>query len=950
MRQTSSEIAETVRESLERYFKDLDGERPRAIYDMVLKNVEKPMLETVLGKARGQPDDRGGNARHQPQHAAQEDQPAQDQGVSGGVPKRERGGADAARFSVPPSRRPRKWTSASGRRSSASPTRPASSSSPRSLALSASRSSPPAAPRSCSRRAASRSPRSPTTPASRRCSTAGEDAAPEDPRRPPRAPRPARSTWRRSEERASSRSTWWSSTSTRSRRRSRGPDCTLDEAIENIDIGGPAMVRAAAKNHAGVAVVTDPADYDAMLAEMEGDRRRARGRDALRAREEGVRAHRRVRRRDRELPHRPRRGAAAARLPRAADPAVREGRRQLRYGENPHQLAAFYRDPAPAAGSLAGYAPAPGQGAVVQQHRRRRRGVGMREDASTEPACVIVKHANPCGVAVGGRSCSPPTSKAFTTDPTSAFGGIIAFNRPLDGADRGRGREAVRRGGHRAATSSAEARARARERRRTCACSRCRWRTRRKRFDLKRVGGGLLVQTPDATNVAAAELKVVTKRAPTDAELRGPALRLAGRQVREVQRDRVLRRRHDARRRRRPDEPRRQRAHRRRSRRRTPGCRSPARSSRPTRSSRSATALDVVAQAGAKAVIQPGGSVRDDEVIAAADEHGAGDGVHRRAALPALRREAPRHRRRRPRARAGLEAGAVARACRRSSSRPATAAPRASRGVENVADHRSRRARRLRAATRRSTLTVVGPEAPLAAGVVDRFRARGPAHLRPDAGRGAARELEGVRQGASCSATAIPTARYEAFDDAAAAHAYVDAHGAPIVVKADGLAAGKGVVVAATRDEAHAAIDAMLGDSALGDAGARVVIEEFLEGEEASFIVLSTARNVLPLATSQDHKRLRRRRPGPEHRRHGRLLAGAGGHAERARARDARDHRCRRSPAWPQDGMPFTGFLYAGLMIDAHGTPKTRRVQLPPRRPRDAADPDAPEERPVRRC
>ena len=152
-------------------------------------------------------------------------------------------------------------------------------------------------------------------------------------------------------------------------------------------------------------------------------------------------------------------------------------------------------------------------------------------------------------------------------------------------------------------------------------------------------------------------------------------------------------------------------------------------------------------------------------------------------------------------------------------------------------------------------LTVVGPEAPLAAGAVDLFRARG---LRVFGPTRAAAQLESSKDFAKAfmKRHGIPTAAYETFTDADAAHAYVDRKGAPIVVKADGLAAGKGVVVAQSTDEAHAAIDAMLLDNRMGTAGARVVIEDFLEGEEASFIVISDGRHALALASSQDHKRL----------------------------------------------------------------------------------------------
>ena len=168
----------------------------------------------------------------------------------------------------------------------------------------------------------------------------------------------------------------------------------------------------------------------------------------------------------------------------------------------------------------------------------------------------------------------------------------------------------------------------------------------------------------------------------------------------------------------------------------------------------------------------------------------------------------------------------------------------------------------------------------------------------------------------------IPTAKYQTFSDAAQAHAYIDANGAPIVIKADGLAAGKGVVVAMSLEEAHAAVDNMLLDNRLGDAGARVVIEEFLAGEEASFIVMCDGKNVLPLATSQDHKRLKDHDEGPN-------TGGMGAYSPAPIVTPAMHARVMREIINPtingmaKDGIPFTGFLYAGLMIDADGNPKT---------------------------
>jgi len=218
-------------------------------------------------------------------------------------------------------------------------------------------------------------------------------------------------------------------------------------------------------------------------------------------------------------------------------------------------------------------------------------------------------------------------------------------------------------------------------------------------------------------------------------------------------------------------------------------------------------------------------------------------------------------------------------------------------------------------------LTVVGPEAPLAAGVVDAFTDAG---LRIFGPRKAAAQLESSKDFAKAFMIrhGIPTARYATFTSAAEAKAYVEKHGAPIVIKADGLAAGKGVVVATTKAEALAAIDAMLGEKKLGSAGERVVIEEFLQGEEASFIVMSDGVNVLALATSQDHKRLRDGDEGPN-------TGGMGAYSPapivtpKIHARVMREIIMPAVQGMAKDGTPYVGFLYAGLMIDSSGTPRT---------------------------
>jgi phosphoribosylamine---glycine ligase len=232
------------------------------------------------------------------------------------------------------------------------------------------------------------------------------------------------------------------------------------------------------------------------------------------------------------------------------------------------------------------------------------------------------------------------------------------------------------------------------------------------------------------------------------------------------------------------------------------------------------------------------------------------------------------------------------------------------------------------AQTEKIDLTVVGPEAPLAAGVVDEFRRRGLRIFGPTA---AAAQLESSKAFAKdfMQRHRIPTAAHQTFADAALAHAYVDQQGAPIVIKADGLAAGKGVVVASTLTQAHEAIDWMLDNTAhntLGvqhnAGGARVVIEEFLTGEEASFIVLCDGKNVLPLATSQDHKRLADGDQGPN-------TGGMGAYSPAPVVTPEVYQSAMQDIILPtiegmrKDGIPFTGFLYAGLMIGQDGKPKT---------------------------
>lgn len=218
-------------------------------------------------------------------------------------------------------------------------------------------------------------------------------------------------------------------------------------------------------------------------------------------------------------------------------------------------------------------------------------------------------------------------------------------------------------------------------------------------------------------------------------------------------------------------------------------------------------------------------------------------------------------------------------------------------------------------------LTVVGPEAPLAAGIVNIFRAKGLKIFGPTK---EAAQLESSKDFAKAfmQRHGIPTAKYSTFADPQLAHAYIRQQGAPIVIKADGLAAGKGVVVAMDEEQAHAAVDMMLSDNKLGDAGARVVIEEYLEGEEASFIVMVDGHNILPLATSQDHKRLKDNDEGPN-------TGGMGAYSPapivtpQLHARIMREIITPTVQGMAKDGIPFTGFLYAGVMIDSQGNPRT---------------------------
>jgi phosphoribosylaminoimidazolecarboxamide formyltransferase/IMP cyclohydrolase len=391
------------------------------------------------------------------------------------------------------------------------------------------------------------------------------------------------------------------------------PGCTLDQAIENIDIGGPAMVRAAAKNHAFVAVVTDPGDYARLTAKMDagGGAIDAEERYALAAKAfshtaeyDGMISS--------WLTARDASGKARA-FPDRLNQQWRLAQ-ALRYGENPHQAAAFYVERDPPRGTLAGFTQL--QGKELSYNNIADADAAWECCRSFEvTACVIVKHANPCGVAVAATPLEA-YRKAFATDPTSAFGGIIAFNRPVDGATAealgGQFVEVVIAPGYDAAARKALA-GRQNVRLLTIALDR-----QPNRLDMKRVGGGLLVQTPDEFDVA--ELRIVTRRDPTASEMNdlvfafrvakfvksnaivfckdGATLGVGAGQMSRVDSTRIA-------------------------------AIKAKNAGLTLRGSVAASdaffpfrdGLDVVAAAGARAVIQPGGSVRDKEVIAAADEH-----------------------------------------------------------------------------------------------------------------------------------------------------------------------------------------------------------------------------------------------------------------------------------------------------------------------------------------
>ena len=393
------------------------------------------------------------------------------------------------------------------------------------------------------------------------------------------------------------------------------PACTLDDAIENIDIGGPAMLRAAAKNYGGVAVVVEPSDYTRVLAEVQ-----ATGGVADATRFDLAR---------KVYAHTAQYDAAIANWLTGLAP---DGTRQphpevftqqwlkvqdMRYGENPHQSAAFYRDREPAPGSLANYRQLQGK---ELSYNNIADSDAAWECVKTfeEPACVIIKHANPCGVAIGA-DCLEAYRKAFETDSTSAFGGIIAFNRPLDAAAAEHvAKQFVEVLIAPAFDAGARALFAGKQNVRLLEIPLARHSN---RYDLKRVGGGLLVQSPDERNLATAELRVVTKVAPSPQQMAdllfawrvgkfvksnaivfcggGRTLGVGAGQMSRVDSARIATIKAAG------------------ANLSLAGSVVASDAFFPFRDG-----LDVVIDAGAVAVIQPGGSMRDEEVIGAANERG----------------------------------------------------------------------------------------------------------------------------------------------------------------------------------------------------------------------------------------------------------------------------------------------------------------------------------------
>jgi phosphoribosylamine--glycine ligase len=563
-----------------------------------------------------------------------------------------------------------------------------------------------------------------------------------------------------------------------------------------------------------------------------------------------------------------------------------EKKQDMRYGENSHQAAAFYVEANPEEASVSTARQIQGKALSYNNIADTDAALECVKEFD-EPACVIVKHANPCGVALG-ENILEAYNRAYQTDPTSAFGGIIAFNKELDAETASAIVE------HQfveviiAPKVSAEAVevVAAKKNVRLLECGE--WTSKTTGFDVKRVNGGLLVQDRDQGMVTLDDLKVVSKRQPTDEELKDALF--CWKVAKFVKSNAIVYAKGDM----------------------TIGVGADQMSRVYSAKIAGIKAADEGLEVAGSVMASDAFFPFRDGIDAAAEAGilrslgykmnvlviGAGGHEH---ALAWKAAQNP-----------NVETVFVA---------PGNAGTALEPKLENVAIGVEDIAALVAFAKGKAIeLTIVGPEAPLVIGVVDVFRAAGLPIFGPSE---AAAQLEGSKAFTKdfLARHNIPTAAYANFTEIEPVLTYVRKQGAPIVVKADGLAAGKGVIVAMTLQEAEDAIKDMLAGNAFGEAGSRVVIEEFLDGEEASFIVMVDGKNVLPMATSQDHKRVGDKDTGPN-------TGGMGAYSPAPVVTQEIHNRIVEEVIYPtvngmaSEGHPYTGFLYAGLMIDKDGTPK----------------------------